>query len=257
MSAVAAKRLAEKHDTDRGLTPMQKKTAEQFEREVKGNDYETAAVVTRDGKIYVGGKGSAGETHIPTTVPEEERRGAIITHNHPFFTNSKSLASRVGLPISAQDMQTAVGAGYDGIRARTKNGMYTISGLNKLVEKEYAKWRRGKKDWLKENQRALSRNPMFYPRQRLDSIRLSQEFLRSSPDFIKKQIRRGLAEKIYDKMDSRMRQLVSQNLGYANRTHDETRLTRVERANVAMQNRAMKEIAKEYGLRFRWKPIRD
>lgn len=54
----------------------------QSEKYIRGRDKEHAITITKSGEIYHT-TGSAGRVDVQLDVPDEARKGAIVTHNHP------------------------------------------------------------------------------------------------------------------------------------------------------------------------------
>ena len=87
-------------------------------RSVRGEEFEHAVVLTRDGDVYWRGTNRA-RTYVQT--PPDMPGGAIVVHNHPNECGSPWCAGRCALrddaPLSRQDVAMALHSGVSEIIA--------------------------------------------------------------------------------------------------------------------------------------------
>lgn len=138
MSAVAAKRLAEKHATDTYLTPEQREAVQASERETQDMPVERTDIANEKGNLTRGEIGTKSKSRIPGFP----RVNDVITHNHPndLYRAQGSIAAMIGQSLSGQDISNLLYFGNKAVRAKT--GHYVFSMENptgkRLTRKEKA-----------------------------------------------------------------------------------------------------------------------
>lgn len=115
-----------KNATDIGLTPAQRASVLAEETRVRKYKTEYGAVIAPDGKVtHRLNQGNAHHVSF-AGVPNEDLKDAVIVHNHPVSGQRKiygnTLATRIGSPLSAQDLIFAAHQDAAEIRATTYSG---------------------------------------------------------------------------------------------------------------------------------------
>lgn len=208
---------ARKRDTDSGMTEMQRSVVKEKERRIKDLGHEEAYVVDDNGNVLYHGNGSKNRVAIPVSVQKDN----IITHNHPRFSRNNNLSQNVGAALSGSDVYSAINSDAKGIRAVTSNYTFTIM--------------RPKEGWgeLRYKSASIERdlNNLYNKYLEQNLKRYSQ--LKPDSEY------RGYYRKAGTK---------SGKIEYYYKSGDEQY---TERAAVAANAQAMREVAKKYGLDYR------
>lgn len=123
-----------KNDIDAGLTEAQRKAVRDEEGRVRPFTVEHASIIDKDGKVVRRITNNNEHSVDFSGVPKDELKDAVITHNHPQRGQIKAfgdtLATRIGSPLSAQDLAMAAKNDVAEMRATTfggNGGGYTYS----------------------------------------------------------------------------------------------------------------------------------
>lgn len=113
-------------DTERGLTPAQQKAVLAEEKRVRGGKTESAAIINANGEVVRRLSSRSAHNVSFEGVPNSELENSVIIHNHPGASQRKAfgdnLATRVGSPLSPQDLAFAAINNAAEIRAVTYSG---------------------------------------------------------------------------------------------------------------------------------------
>lgn len=115
-----------KADTEGGLTPAQRTAVLTEESRNRTRGTEAAAIVNPQGEVVR--RLSQNRAHQVSFegVPDAELRDAVVTHNHPGSSQRRAfgntLATRVGSPLSPQDLALAANKDVAEMRAVTYSG---------------------------------------------------------------------------------------------------------------------------------------
>lgn len=133
-------------DTEKGLNRQEAYTVNKVESQIRDRKTEKGYVIDENGKII--GESVSGSSNRAKFRVTDLKKDSIVTHNHP--TEGKhsgiygTMAGRIGVPFSMQDVRIAVQHNLKEIRAVTPTYTWSL--------------RRPKGGWgdYKEIERALS-----------------------------------------------------------------------------------------------------
>lgn len=112
-------------NTEAGLTKAQQASVLEWEDSHRNYKREHMAIVGPDGSVNPKGdpQGSSSSTRVAFRTDRLVENGVLI-HNHP--SEGNSLAGRVGIPLSGQDIFIAAKYNLAEVRAVTPNYVYSI-----------------------------------------------------------------------------------------------------------------------------------
>lgn len=115
-----------KNNTEGGLTEAQRKAVLAEESKARSRGKESAAIIDADGKVVRRLTSRSAHNVSFAGIPNSELEDAVITHNHPGESQRRAygntLATRVGSPLSPQDLAFAAVQNVKEMRAVTYSG---------------------------------------------------------------------------------------------------------------------------------------
>lgn len=113
-------------DTDSGMNRQEAFRVNQLEAKIRNRKTEKGYIIGSNGEIIGESvKGSRSSARFLTSDMRKSK-DAILTHNHPNADMGGTMAARIGLPFSDQDVRNAVAYDQKEIRAVTPNYTYSI-----------------------------------------------------------------------------------------------------------------------------------
>lgn len=113
------------HDTDSGMNKQEAFRISQLEQKIRNRKTEKGFVIGSNGEILAESRRSTRNSATFYVRDLEKARGGILTHNHPNADLYGTMAGRIGLPFSSDDLLRAVS--YDMKEVRAVTPTYTFS----------------------------------------------------------------------------------------------------------------------------------
>lgn len=113
-------------DTDSGMNRQEAFRVNQLESKIRNRKTEKGYVIGANGEIIAESVKSSKSAARFYTRDLERSKDAILTHNHPNADMGGTMAARIGLPFSDQDVRNAIRFDQKEVRAVTPNYTYSI-----------------------------------------------------------------------------------------------------------------------------------
>ena len=118
------------HDTDSGMNRQESFRVNQLESKIRNRKTEKGYIVGPNGDVWSESiKGTSHKARFRVSDLQKSR-GGILTHNHPTEGANSGLygtmAGRIGVPFSGQDLKTAAQYDLKEVRAVTPTYTYSI-----------------------------------------------------------------------------------------------------------------------------------
>jgi len=115
-------------DTESGMNRQEAFRVNQLEAKIRNRKTEKGYVIDSNGRVV--GESTNGTAHRARFRASDFKKDAILTHNHPTEGANSGLygtmAGRIGVPFSAQDVKNAVRFDLKEVRAVTPTYTYSI-----------------------------------------------------------------------------------------------------------------------------------
>jgi len=207
-------RNAQRRDTESRMTQAQREAVNEYENRISQLKTERMGVIDSNGDILLQStKGSKRRTKLTLPYAGYTTPNAVLTHNHPTDYDRGGIASRVNTTFSPADIKSAAKLNVKALRVKSQGG-YIYQ-----LERTGDKWP-SNPDSLSSEMNSLDKKYMGQ----------YSKVVARTKDQIQEMARRGDiigAQRMMDTYNARI--------------------------NVAGQHKAMKELAKKYGLRYTYR----
>ena len=117
-------------DTDKGLNKRESYTVNKLESQIRNRKTEKGYIVGSDGQVVAETAKSAARSAQFRIIDLMRSKDGVMTHNHPTEGANSGLygtmAGRIGVPLSPQDLRIAVQYDLKEVRAATPTSPYSI-----------------------------------------------------------------------------------------------------------------------------------
>lgn len=149
-------------DVTSHLNKAEAATLAALDAKTRDRKTEKGYVVNDRGEIVAESYKAQKRRAVFHTSDGSKMKNAIITHNHPNAELDGTMAGRVGLPLSGQDIRTSIEYDAKEIRAVTPSYTYSIrrppGGWPKIPEKDF----RNLEDWKRDAGLYMTRKNFVY-----------------------------------------------------------------------------------------------